>query len=87
VIWGSFTLTAKWRPIVSKIKLKKMKNPCLLFFTGLVWMAGFACTQQNPDRKMSKTSAPQDRPAYAIAIHGGAGTIRKSDVTPELEAE
>ncbi|MBI5914466.1 MAG: isoaspartyl peptidase/L-asparaginase, partial [Bacteroidetes bacterium] len=64
-----------------------MKNTCLLIFTGLVLLSCFACTNQKPDKKMSKTSAPQDRPAYALAIHGGAGTIRKSDMTPELEAE
>lgn len=43
-------------------------------------------------------AAPQDNPAddepgtgaegkIAIAIHGGAGTIRRGDLTPELEAE
>ncbi|MDV7397711.1 isoaspartyl peptidase/L-asparaginase, partial [Arthrospira platensis SPKY1] len=28
-----------------------------------------------------------DRPAYALAIHGGAGTILKENMPDELEAE
>ncbi|MBK8968743.1 MAG: isoaspartyl peptidase/L-asparaginase [Saprospiraceae bacterium] len=34
----------------------------------------------------TETTMPTQRPDYAIAIHGGAGTIRKSDITPEQEA-
>ncbi len=34
----------------------------------------------------TQPAMPNQRPAYAIAIHGGAGTIRKSDMTPEQEA-
>ncbi|MBK9337083.1 MAG: isoaspartyl peptidase/L-asparaginase [Lewinellaceae bacterium] len=34
-----------------------------------------------------KNPAAPDRPEYALAIHGGAGTILKSDMTPEQDAE
>lgn len=38
--------------------------------------------------KPETTSAPpaEARPAYALAIHGGAGTIRKQDLTPEQDS-
>lgn len=35
----------------------------------------------------SKSDTPAERPAYALAIHGGAGTILKSEITPAQEAE
>lgn len=44
----------------------------------------FAPYCQSPADKPGDTTA---RPPYALAIHGGAGTIRKSDMTPEQEAE
>ena len=47
--------------------------PLLLFF---------ACKQTATDSQATTT----ERPEYAIAIHGGAGTIRKSDMTPEQDA-
>ncbi len=34
-----------------------------------------------------KSAASSARPEYALAIHGGAGTILKSNMTPEQEAE
>ncbi|MBK6931362.1 MAG: isoaspartyl peptidase/L-asparaginase [Saprospirales bacterium] len=40
-------------------------------------------------RCQTKTGMPnanQTRPAYALAIHGGAGTIRKAEMTPEEDA-
>jgi len=33
------------------------------------------------------TETPSARPAYALVLHGGAGTILKSEITPEQEAE
>jgi len=36
---------------------------------------------------MTKPEAPIERPPYALAIHGGAGTILKSEMTPKQEAE
>lgn len=37
-----------------------------------------------PDTAAEKT--PATRPAYALAIHGGAGTISRADISPEKEA-
>lgn len=42
------------------------------------------CTQTNPNTTPASKSI--DRPAYALVIHGGAGTIRKQDMSPEREA-
>lgn len=35
---------------------------------------------------MSKEAAQVERLPYAIAIHGGAGTILKENMSPEMEA-
>lgn len=39
--------------------------------------------EQTADNQMTAT---EKRPAYAIAIHGGAGTISRANLTPEKEA-
>jgi beta-aspartyl-peptidase (threonine type) len=39
-----------------------------------------------PLAAMSATPSPQDHP-IAIVIHGGAGTLTRKDMTPELEAQ
>jgi len=51
----------------------------------LLFFCLVAC--QAPDAETSRAQAPADtkRPAYAMAIHGGAGTILKENMTPELE--
>lgn len=51
----------------------------LFLFLPLVFV--FCQTKPN----MSENN--RERPAYALAIHGGAGTIRKSNMTPEQDAE
>lgn len=43
----------------------------------------FAC--QNPSATDKNSAAPQ-RPAYALVIHGGAGTLGRAEMTPEKEA-
>jgi beta-aspartyl-peptidase (threonine type) len=54
--------------------------------TGFLFLAllCFSCGKQpqNTDNKADM----QQRPSYAIAIHGGAGTITKASMTPEKEA-
>ncbi|MFQ5570076.1 MAG: isoaspartyl peptidase/L-asparaginase family protein [Rhodothermales bacterium] len=35
---------------------------------------------------MVSTAQTQEKPRYVLAIHGGAGTMQRSDLTPELEA-
>lgn len=52
------------------------------FLTILQVLLLFACQQAQPDGPGPQT----ERPPYAIAIHGGAGTIRKSDMTPAQDA-
>lgn len=53
-------------------------------------MAIFAGCQQNTAEPVAETTAEQpetmEPPAYAIVIHGGAGTIRREDLTPEQDA-
>lgn len=44
-----------------------------------------ACQQQQSPSADKKTDMPE-RPPYAIAIHGGAGTITRASMTPEKEA-
>ncbi len=43
-----------------------------------------ACNPSTQNIKDQKMDA--ERPAYAIAIHGGAGTIRRENMSPEKEA-
>jgi beta-aspartyl-peptidase (threonine type) len=47
----------------------------------LTWAV--AC--QAPDKQKSSENMHKERPAYAIAIHGGAGALRRQDMTPEKE--
>ena len=51
----------------------------------------FSCKNEptltsTPAADLTKTAIPQKRAAYAMAIHGGAGTILKANMTPEKEA-
>lgn len=49
-----------------------------------------ACTTEQDSDNTLKASTEQEqatRPEYAIAIHGGAGTIRKANMTDEREKE
>jgi beta-aspartyl-peptidase (threonine type) len=57
-----------------------MKNsyPILLLLSLL-----YAC---EAPREQNTQRMPTPKPAYAIAIHGGAGAIRREDMTPEKEA-
>ncbi len=59
-----------------------MKKTFLL----LVWIGGLMqnCTQTSPNA--TPTSKSKARPEYALVIHGGAGTIRKQDMTAQREA-
>ena len=50
---------------------------CLMFGMGL----------SGCDPASSQTSPPQEAAAFGLAIHGGAGTILRSDMTPEREQE
>jgi beta-aspartyl-peptidase (threonine type) len=57
------------------------------FVFPLLVLAVAAC--QTKTDMPATTAAPAsttDRPAYAIAIHGGAGALRREDMSPEKEA-
>jgi beta-aspartyl-peptidase (threonine type) len=57
-------------------------------YVALLALMGLAGCQSRPDMSTSTSSAAgaaASRPAYALAIHGGAGTIRREDMTPEKE--
>ena len=45
-----------------------------------LWLTGLYCVLA-----LSASAQASDKPAFAIAIHGGAGTIEKSKMTPEKE--
>ncbi len=61
-------------------------RPILLFF--LLVTLCFSCSQPedavNQETPVSSTTC-EDRPAYAMVIHGGAGTITRENMTPEKE--
>lgn len=65
-----------------------MKSP--VFFCLLLLVSLFACqpTSSSPDTTVkASTNAPIEKMDYALAIHGGAGTIRRSKITPKKEAD
>lgn len=45
-----------------------------------------ACAQTTPTAEKAAQKPAQQRAEYALVIHGGAGTIRKEDLSPEKEA-
>lgn len=63
-----------------------MKNLFLLLV--MVAMIGSCSNQSNIDASEADTTTETntERAEYAIVIHGGAGTIRKTDMTPEQDA-
>ena len=58
-------------------RLKSFRRSCLLGIALLLAVSGL------PGRSFTQEKRPET--AIGIAIHGGAGTILKSDLTPELE--
>lgn len=49
-------------------------------------LLGSCAPQTEPQAGTGAVSAAKKRADYAIAIHGGAGTIRKEDLTPEQDS-
>jgi beta-aspartyl-peptidase (threonine type) len=61
-----------------------MKNLLLLFAIILF----VSCQEKQPETTLQPAQEePQQTSEFAIVIHGGAGTIRKENMTPELEAQ
>lgn len=59
----------------------------LLLFCVLVTLC-FSCSQNEKpsgQEQTDTTTSCEDRPAYAMVIHGGAGTITRENMTPEKE--
>lgn len=53
----------------------------------LVVLFTLSFCQKKPDMPAAAAEkTPSARPAYALAIHGGAGTINRADMSPEKEA-
>lgn len=64
----------------------------IIVWIGALLLAAAACT--GGDEETAAAAEPEaadpaaeEKPAYAIVIHGGAGTILKENMTPEKEAE
>lgn len=57
-----------------------------LFFTFLIGCSLFSCQPSEPTSSPSSAPAAPTRPPYALVIHGGAGTIRREDISPDQEA-
>ncbi len=49
----------------------------------------YSCNPEQPSESAAdmKSTQPQEKAEYAIAIHGGAGTITRSSMSPEKEKE
>ncbi len=52
----------------------------------LIFISLISLTGCNSKSEPSNTTNDCNRPKYAIVIHGGAGTIKKENMTPEKEA-
>ncbi len=57
------------------------------FFIGIMFLLLIACGDKLQHHNDPQPVKNAKRPDYAIVIHGGAGTILKSQMTPEMEAE
>lgn len=62
--------------------ISMMKNTLLL--SSLLLLI-FSCTQKEQSATMSSVKSSEDRPEYAMVLHGGAGTILKKNMTQDLE--
>ena len=63
--------------------MKKNYFLSLILILGLILTVFTSCNDKNPAGKTTATDKKD--PGYAIVIHGGAGTIKKEYMTPEME--
>lgn len=59
-----------------------MNKPFLSTAIILIAAVLFSCSSNQQE----KTATPPEKPAWAIVIHGGAGTIKKESMTPEKDS-
>lgn len=59
-----------------------MNKPSLSSAIILIAAVLFSCSSNQQE----KTATPTEKPAWAIVIHGGAGTIKKESMTPEKDS-
>ncbi len=57
----------------------------LFFFLGLLTSSCSPAPENTPTEKAAVNSVEAVAPDYALVIHGGAGTIRRSNITPNQE--
>lgn len=74
---------AKYLNLSGKIQLFRIMKKTIVPITWMLLMF-YACNPGTQPAENQKTAT--ERPAYAIAIHGGAGTIRREEMSPEKEA-
>lgn len=77
MIFASRTAPGK---IHSFFRMKKIS-----LFTSLFAILLLSC-ENNMQTAENQKVEKKERPAYALVIHGGAGAIRREDMTPEKEA-
>ncbi len=58
----------------------------LLFLTAALFALGSCSNQENATDTEAASEKTTERAAYAIVIHGGAGTILRADMTPERDS-
>ena len=56
----------------------------LFFLISILFV--LACNQTEEKNTITTQAPPPEKAEYALAIHGGAGTIKKENMTPEREA-
>ncbi len=63
-----------------------MRNFLVVAFLGICFL--LSCNDESSSKNTASAAVQNEveRPEYAIAIHGGAGTILKKNMTPEKEA-
>jgi beta-aspartyl-peptidase (threonine type) len=75
VVWIFLTL--------GKNQIFLVMKKTALFLCGL---SAWICCQNNPMPATEKQQPAMQKPDFALAVHGGAGTIRREQMTPEKEA-
>lgn len=66
----------------------KKNHSIFIAFLLLIGTCLFSCSPvESNDSEVEAQTADQEKAEYAIAVHGGAGTINRENMTAEMEAE